>query len=111
LFGPSFLITNGDNYHTPNCLENLVKGFDVNTVATYGEAMVHSYFGWGIIKCSLNCGYIDCASVMVRKDVACSVGWNDVVSHSSDWTYFEDIAKVHGWHTFKELGGCLLINN
>jgi hypothetical protein len=105
------LITNGDNYHTPNCLEVMIKGFDTSTVATYCESMAHSYINWKIIECRLERGYLDCAGVMVRKDVSCNVGWNDVDSHSSDWTYFEDIAKIHGWHTFKKVEGCLLIHN
>jgi hypothetical protein len=105
------VITNGDNYHTPNYLEEMVKGFDSNTIATYCDSMVHSYLGFNIIYCRLERGYIDCACVMVRKDVACSIGWNDTESHSSDWTYFEDIARVHGWDKFKKVNGCLLIHN
>jgi hypothetical protein len=105
------LITNGDNYHTPNCLEALVKGFDANTIATYCDTMVHSYIEWKIIECKLERGYLDCACVMVRKDVACKVGWNDTTSHSSDWTYFEDIAKSYSWDNFKKVNGCLLIHN
>jgi glycosyltransferase involved in cell wall biosynthesis len=105
------LITNGDNYHTPNCLEKLVNGFEPNIVATFCESMVHSYFGWKNMDCHLSLGHLDCACVMVRKDIACSTGWNDVINHSSDWTYFEDIAKVHGWDRFKKVEGCLLIHN
>jgi hypothetical protein len=105
------LITNGDNYHTPNCLENMVNGFDGNTIATYCDSMVHSYTGWNIINCRLECGHIDCASIMIRKDIACKIGWNDTVSHSSDWTYFQEIANVHGWDKFKKVNGCLLIHN
>jgi len=105
------LITNGDNYHTPNCLEKLVNGFDSDSVATFCESMVHSYFGWKSMDCHLALGHLDCACVMVRKDIACNTGWNDIVNHSSDWTYFDDIAKVHGWDRFKKVEGCLLIHN
>jgi hypothetical protein len=105
------LITNGDNYHTPNCLENMISGFDQNVVATYCDWMVHSYFGWSPMQCNLEYGKIDCACVMVRKDVACSVGWRDVDNPASDWTYFCDIANSHGWDKFRRVGGCLLIHN
>jgi hypothetical protein len=105
------VITNGDNYHTPNCLDVMVKGFDSTTVATYCESMVHSYIDWKIIECKLERGYIDCAGVMVRKNIACNVGWNDITSHSSDWTYFQDIAAINGWQNFKKVNGCLLIHN
>jgi hypothetical protein len=105
------VITNGDNYHTPNYLETLIKGFDSNTIATYCDTMSHSYIQWKIINCRLELGYLDCAGVMVRKDAACSVGWNDTDTHSSDWKYFQDISNVYGWHKFKKVEGCLLIHN
>jgi hypothetical protein len=105
------LITNGDNYHTPNCLENMIKGFDENVVATYCDFMAHSYFGWGIINCTMEYGKIDCACVMVRKDIACSVGWSDVINPPSDWTYFTDIANRVSWDKFRRVGGCLLVHN
>jgi hypothetical protein len=106
------LITNGDNYHTPNCLENMIKGFvDENVIATYCDAMVHSYFGHSVLVCQLEYGKIDCACVMIRKDVACNVGWNDVNNAPSDWTYFSDVAKTVGWDKFRKVSGCLLIHN
>lgn len=105
------VVTNGDNYHTPNYLQNLINGFDADTIATYCETMVHNYFGWSTIQVSLNCGYIDCACVMVRKEHACNVGWNDTVSHTADWKYFEDIANTYGWDKWKKVNGCLLIHN
>jgi len=105
------VITNGDNYHTPNYLENLINGFDDNTIATYCESMVHNYFGWGVIQVDLRCGFIDCACVMVKKDYACKVGWNDVVSHTADWKYFDDIGNAYGWDRWKKVNGCLLIHN
>lgn len=109
--GDFVLITNGDNYHTPNCLKTLIGGFDSGVMATYCESMAHSYINWKIIESRLERGYLDCASVMVRKDIACLVGWNDVETHSADWNYFEDIANKVGWHTFRKVEGCLLIHN
>jgi hypothetical protein len=112
LDGDYVLITNADNYHTPNCLETLIKGFDSLSVnATYCETMIHSYIGWKTIECRLERGYLDCACVMVRKSVACLVGWNDTETHSADWTYFEQLANHVGWHSFKKVEGCLLIHN
>lgn len=105
------VITNGDNYHTPNYLESLINGFEPDTVATYCDSMVHNYFGWGSMNVELDCGHIDCACVMIRKDYACKVGWNDVVSHTADWKYFEDIGKAYGWEKWKKVNGCLLIHN
>jgi len=109
--GDYLLITNGDNYHTPNALEVMVKGFELDIVATYCESMAHSHIDWKVIQCRPERGYMDCAGVMVKKDAACQVGWMDATSHSADWIYFQDIGNKFGWDKFKKVEGCLLIHN
>lgn len=104
-------ITNGDNYHMPTYCEYMLKGFTNGQVASYCSHMVHSYTAWKIIDCKLQQGYVDCAGVMVRKDVACEIGWRDINSHSSDWVYFEDIIKKYGVAKFAKVTGCLLSHN
>lgn len=107
------VITNADNYHAPTYCEYMLAGFknSPETVATYCSEMVHSYKAHQVIPCRPQRGYIDCAGVMVRREIACSVGWRDTESHSADWTYFEDIMKAHGKHSFKPVRGCLLVHN
>jgi hypothetical protein len=105
------VITNSDNHHTPTYCEYMLKGFTNGQVAVYHSQMIHSYVAWKIIECRLQQGYVDCAGVMVRKDVACSVGWRDVDAHSADWIYFEDIIKNHGANKFAKVEGCLLVHN
>jgi hypothetical protein len=106
------LITNADNYHVPTYLEKMIEGFSSDRVkATYCSKMVHSYIGWGVIDCRLQRGYIDCAGVLIRNDVAKRVGWKDIESHSADWFFFNDIAKMYGESSFKKVEGCLLIHN
>jgi len=106
------LITNADNYHVPAYLEKMLQGFNSEKiVATYCSKMVHSYIGWGVIDCRLERGYIDCAGVLIRNDVAKRVGWKDIESHSADWFFFNDIAKVYGASSFNRVEGCLLIHN
>ena len=110
--GDYVVITNADNYHVPVYIERMLAGFTSdNIVATYCSAMVHSYTNWGVIPCQLKRGYIDCAGVMVRAEVAKSVGWSDIESHSSDWTYFLEIIKKYGTGSFKVVKGTLLIHN
>lgn len=129
------VITNSDNYLVPTFTEYLLDGFRRNpdSVATYCSHMVHSYlspqqttilshgqraarnlrwenYKWGVLSCKLELGHIDCSGVMVRKDVACEVGWNDL-SHSSDWTYFNEIIKKYGTHRWTKVNGCLLVHN
>jgi len=106
------LITNADNYHVPTYLEKMIEGFSSDRVkATYCSKMVHSYIGWGVIDCRLQRGYIDCAGVLIRNEVAKRVGWKDIESHSADWFFFNDIAKMYGESSFKKVEGCLLIHN
>lgn len=107
------VITNADNYHVPVYIEKLLKAFETNPsiVAAYCSDMVHSYKAWQIIPCRLQLGYIDCAGVMIKKEVAKEIGWRDIESHSSDWTYFNDIIKKYGADKWQKVPGCLLIHN
>lgn len=107
------VITNADNQHFPSYCEFFLKGFDknLNAVAIYCDKMVHSYIGWGVLDCFLKIGFIDCAGVMIKKDVACEIGWRDVEGHSSDWVYFEDVIKKYGKEKFLPIKGCLFSHN
>lgn len=107
------VVTNPDNYHAPVYLEYLLRGFyeRPNSVAVYHSQMVHSYKAWKVIDCRLEQGFIDCAGVMVRAWAAKSAGWNDISSHSADWTYFYDLMQKFGTHRFHKVEGCLLTHN
>jgi hypothetical protein len=117
------VITNADNYHAPTYIDTMLRGFKDDTIAVYcdkfvtnykshqikpdGTDVVHSY---GTIDTKLELGYVDCAGVMVRRDAACKVGWNDM-SHSSDWTYFESLINEYGKNRFVKVNGTLLVHN
>ncbi len=107
------VITNGDNQLTPAFCDSMIKGFtdDRRIIATFCSHMIHSYIGWGIIECRLKRGYVDCSGVMIKREVACEVGWTDIVSHSSDWTFFEQIMQKYGAQGFNRVQGCHLIHN
>lgn len=111
--GDYVVITNADNYYVPVYTEYMLKGFKKShtAVATYCDAMVHSYKAWQVIPVKFERGYIDCGGVMVKKEVACEVGWSDVENHSSDWTYFSDIAARYSPKNFIPVKGCLFIHN
>lgn len=114
LSDPDYIVIgNADNYHVPVYTEYLLKGFKKShtAVATYSDKMVHSYKAWDIIQAKFERGFLDCASVMVRRDIACEVGWRDIETHSSDWTYFSDIASRYHSRNFIPVKGCLLIHN
>ncbi len=104
-------ITNNDNYHAPVYIEYLVKGFTNGQVGAYCSDMVHSYVKWKVIPCRLERGFIDCAGMVLRTKEAQAVGWNDVVSHSADWFFFEDLIKRYGRGKFVKVNGCMLVHN
>ena len=105
------LITNPDNYLVPVFFERMMEGFKPGIVATYCSQMVHSYIGHGVIPCSLQRGFLDCSGVLLKLAESRAVGWNDCVSHSADWIFFEQIIKRYGPKSFAKVNGCLLIHN
>lgn len=112
------VISNDDNYHAKTYLEELLKGFSKpDTKATYCSKFVHSYpshqpdgvYKHGIIESKLQLGYIDCACVMMKKEIAVESGWPDM-SHSSDFSYFSRVFKKYGEKSFNKVLGCLLVH-
>jgi hypothetical protein len=107
------VVTNADNYHVPTFCEYMLTAFKrrPTAVAAYCSQMVHSYKAWQVINCQLKRGFLDSAGVMVRSKQAADVGWNDIDTHSADWTYFSDLIERYGAHKFEKVEGCLLVHN
>ena len=109
------LITNSDNFYTPIALEEAIKTLENNPTAsaTYFGQFVHGYmsnqkdgtYRFGVLDTKLELGWVDCGGVVVKKDVACSVGWRSMEPYS-DWEYFEDIIKKYGKESFYKTNGC-----
>lgn len=115
------LITNEDNYISPYMIQKAVETLEKHPdkIGAYCGGMIHNYQadftshagrswkekrkivdghaidGYGLINCKIERGYIDISSIVFRASVALSVPWNDA-SHSSDWTYIENIANAFG---------------
>lgn len=113
------VITNADNYYVPTFIEKMVTQFDYSDIiVTYCSGMLHSYKSpqpegdheYGTIKTKLELGHIDCGGIMVKKDEACEIGWNNLDIYS-DWTYIEDIIKKYGKDKFSKILGTLFIHN
>lgn len=111
--GDFVVVTNSDNYYTPVFIEYMLKGFKKShtAVATFCSEMTHSYKAWQTIPCKTELGYIDSGGVMVKSDIAKEVGWRDTESHSSDFTYFSDIAAKYSWGNFISVKGNLFVHN
>lgn len=104
------VITNADNYHCPAFLGHLLNAFAPSTVCAYCSHIAHNYFGWGSLVCSLQLGQIDICACVIRKSVACDVGWQSM-EHSSDWTFLQSIIQKHGTVKFKKANGTLVTHN
>jgi len=105
------LITNEDNYHMPKFLEKMLAAFKPETVAAYSGDMVHSYRDYGLIASRPELGFIDCASVIIRKEHATAAGWRSM-EHSSDWQYFSDVAaQAGGFGKWVRVPGCHFVHN
>lgn len=112
-------ITNDDNTAVPHFLEYMIKGFDEpHIIATYPSKFVHAYLSpqpdgdhkYGTIDTRPALGFMDCCCVLLKKEVACSMGWNDM-EHAADWTFFEAIIQKYGKKAFKRVLGTLVTHN
>lgn len=108
------VITNADNYHSPLYVEKYLMEIckkPKDTIGAYCSKMIHNYVDYEIINCSLVRGYVDCASMMFKADVACDMGWTEIYQLSSDWIYIENIIKKYGSANIVKVQGCHLIHN
>jgi len=91
------LITNCDNYYTPNMVDEVLK---IDADFIYFD-MVHSHptpnnenkIDYGFLKSKTKRGFLDMGSVVVKTDLAKKVGFNDY-DYSADWKYFDKILKL-----------------
>lgn len=106
------LITNHDNHHVPSFLQKMITPLmDGKYFASFCSEMVHSYVDHKVMICRLKRGHVDCAGVVIRKDIACEIGFVHVHEHSADWFYFQDIINKYGDKKFVRVQGCLLVHN
>lgn len=106
------VVTNADNFYTPNFIHEMLGGFKKNplAIASYCSDMVHSYINWKTQPCRLERGHIDCGGTIIRRDAAVEAGWESM-DHSSDWTYFDSIIKKHGANKWEKVPGTMFVHN
>jgi hypothetical protein len=110
------MITNGDNYHCPCQLDQLISGFQHDRiVAVAHDGLAHNYQNWSLLPLHASgqrivLGHIDIAQILIRKDVAYEIGWHDM-SHSSDWTLINAILTKYGQQNFPIIPGMYAVHN
>jgi hypothetical protein len=90
------LITNGDNYYTPNMVEEvLTNNTDLiyfDCVHSHNNINNHNKSSYGHMNCCLSLSNIDMGCVVVKTNLAKSVGFNST-EFAADWVYFNDILR------------------
>jgi len=106
------MITNDDNYYTPQFLERAVKTLreHPNAQAAYCD-MVSNYITYGVLPSRPARGFIDCGSVMFRTRAAVSAPWPSN-EHSADWFWFDKVARASGgFSLWKKFQGVHFVHN
>ena len=106
------LLTNGDNYYTPNMVsEVLNKKEDLiyfDCVHSHNNIMNHNKSSYGYMNSILSISNIDMGCVVVRTSIAKSVGFNSI-GFAADWNYFSDVIKKNP--SIIKINKILLVNN
>lgn len=92
------LITNGDNYYTPNMIDEVLKRKEdfiyFDCVHSHKTPFNSNKASYGYMKTELIKNKIDMGCVVVKTELAKKVGFNHI-SYSADWDYFSDLLKIN----------------
>lgn len=92
------LITNADNYYTPNMIEQvLLRNEDFiyfNCVHSHKTINNNNKTDYGFLDSKLMRGWIDIGSAVIRTSFAKKIGFNSDLFHA-DWIYFDSILKTN----------------
>lgn len=106
------LITNCDNYYTPNMVnEVLSRNEDLiyfDCVHSHTTNMNHNNSSYGHMNCKLVANKIDMGCVVVKTKLAKSVGFNSN-GFSADWDYFNSILHLNP--TISKIDKILFVHN
>lgn len=105
------IITNPDNTYQPKFIEKAMAKLKNGAIAAYSQQIVHSYTDWKVMNCRVERGFLDCGQVLMKTKEVQEVGWNNITDHSSDWFFFNDIARKYGKDKFVPFAGCHFTHN
>lgn len=92
------LITNGDNYYTPNMIDEVLKR---NEELIFFD-LVHSHKNvnnlnkqsYGYMNSQLKSSHIDIGNVVIKSNLAKKVGFNSI-KFAADWDYISEILQLN----------------
>lgn len=92
------LITNGDNYYTPNMVSEVLKRSEdfiyFDCVHSHKTPMNHNSSTYGFMDTKLQINSIDMGSVVVKTKIAKKVGFKNK-DFAADWGYFKEILNLN----------------
>jgi glycosyltransferase involved in cell wall biosynthesis len=92
------LLTNADNYYTPNLIEEVLKYDEdfiyFNVIHSHKNKSNHNKSSYGFMNTDLVSSKIDMGCVVIKSEIAKKVGFNSI-SYGADWDYFEDVLKTN----------------
>lgn len=92
------LITNGDNYYTPNMIAEVEKRnedliyFDL--VHSHKTKVNHNQHTYGFMNSKLQSSHIDIGNVVIKSELAKKVGFNST-RFAADWDYINDVLQLN----------------
>lgn len=102
------LMTNDDNYYTPNFVEEFVKASETAPGIVYWD-MIHSHYNYSYFKCVPAYNQIDMGAFAVRRDIAQSIKMN--TTYAADGEYIEDIKKKYPNERMIKIDKVLFVHN
>jgi hypothetical protein len=92
------LLTNGDNYYTPNMVNEVLDRDEdfiyFDCVHSHTTEFNHNKTSYGHMNCNLLVNQIDIGCVVVKTEISKSVGFT-TNSYSADWNYFNSILSLN----------------
>jgi len=91
------LLTNGDNYYTPNMIEEVSKRnedlifFDL--VHSHKTKFNNNKSTYGYMDSELVCSRVDMGNVVIKSELAKKVGFNST-AFAADWIYFNEVLEL-----------------
>lgn len=108
------LITNCDNYYTPNMVNEVLSRNEdfiyFDCVHSHVTNKNHNNSSYGYMNCQLIANEIDMGCVVVKSEIAKSVGFNSI-GFSADWDYFNSILNLDLSPTISKIDKILFVHN
>lgn len=91
------IITNGDNYYTPNMIDEVLKRKEdfiyFDCVHSHNTPRNSNKSSYGHMISELRSSSLDMGCVVIKSNLAKKVGFNSI-KFAADWIYFEEVLKT-----------------